>query len=105
MKIHLLPKYRKDQFAATKIGGRIEHTTLSHVVKSSSIYYDPDPMKTIVREDEALIALYNDVSPIDVESLKLSPWLLRFELDNDKMLFKDLSMGLIEKKIYENFQD
>jgi DNA-directed RNA polymerase II subunit RPB1 len=31
--------------------------------------------------------------------------LLRFELDNDKMQFKDLSMALIERKIHENFGD
>ena len=61
MKIYLQAKHRKDMLAATKFGGKIEHTTLSHVVRNSSIYYDPDPEKTIVKDDEALLALYNDV--------------------------------------------
>ena len=61
MKIYLKKKYKRDQVAATTFGGRIEHTTLSHVVKSSAIYYDPDYERTIVKEDEMLLALYNDV--------------------------------------------
>ena len=85
LKIYLMPKYTKDQVQVTKLGGKIEHTTLSHIVKSSAIYYDPDPERTIVKEDAALIALYNDVPMTGTESQKLSPWLLRFELDNDKM--------------------
>lgn len=106
MKIYLEDENKQDQKKATVFGGRIEHTTLSHVVKNSAIFYDPDPEKTIVRDDEALIALYNDVPVLDfVEKQKMSSWLLRFELDNDKMQFKDLSMDMIEKKIHEIFHD
>lgn len=87
-------------------GGRIEHTTLAHVVKSSAIYYDPDPEHTIVKEDEALLALYRDVPNMSMgENRRMSSWLLRFELDSEKMQFKDLSMDLIEAKIQENFHD
>lgn len=43
MKIYLESKYKKKQKTVTKFGGKIEHTTLSHVVRSSAIYYDPDP--------------------------------------------------------------
>jgi DNA-directed RNA polymerase II subunit RPB1 len=89
----------------TKFGGKIEHTTLSHVIKSTAIYYDPDPKTTIVKDDEALLALYNDVPDIQMidSSIKQSPWLLRMEMDNEKMHFKDVNMTLIEKKISENF--
>ena len=48
MKIFLEDHLKKDEKVASKLGGTIEHTTLSHVVKSSAIYYDPDPLKTIV---------------------------------------------------------
>jgi DNA-directed RNA polymerase II subunit RPB1 len=61
MKIYLESKYKKKQKTVTKFGGKIEHTTLSHVVRSSAIYYDPDPRVTIVRDDEEMIALYHDV--------------------------------------------
>ena len=33
----------------------IEYTTLSQVVSSSSIFYDPEPDKTVVQEDAALV--------------------------------------------------
>ncbi len=39
----------------------IEYTTLSHVVTQSAIYYDPDPERTVVPDDETLVQLYNDV--------------------------------------------
>lgn len=103
MKIYLEPKYRKKQKSATKFGGKIEHTCLSHVVKSTSIYYDPDPINTIIKEDEELLALYSDVPMIENSGVKKSPWVLRMVLDNEKMHFKDLSMNDIEIKLNENF--
>lgn len=103
MKIYLDDKYKKDQKEVTLFGGKIEHTTLSDVVKSSAIYYDPDPQHTIVKDDEELIDYYFLVPVAQNENKKLSPWLLRFELDHDKILFKNLSMSLIDKKIYDSF--
>ena len=35
----------------------------------------------------------------------MSPWLLRFELDIEKMHFKDLSMDNIDRKIFESFAE
>lgn len=58
MKIYIEDEDKQDQTKATIFGGRIEHTTLSHVVKNSAIYYDPDPEKTIVKDDEQLLELY-----------------------------------------------
>ena len=48
MKIYLVDEIMQDQKIATQFGGRIEHTTLSHVVSNSAIYYDPDPTRTII---------------------------------------------------------
>lgn len=36
---------------------------------------------------------------------KQSSWILRFELDYDKVLFKNLSMSMIDKKICDHFAD
>jgi DNA-directed RNA polymerase II subunit RPB1 len=44
---------------------KIEHTTLSQIVKSSQIYYDPDETNTIIKEDEDLIQLYNEAPDED----------------------------------------
>ena len=61
MKIYMLPEYTTDYKMASKIGGNIEHTTLSSIIKSTAIYYDPDPRYSIVKDDEELLELYFDV--------------------------------------------
>lgn len=48
MKVYLLPEYRAIEKEASSLGGNIEHTTLSSIIKSTAIYYDPDPKSTIV---------------------------------------------------------
>ena len=61
-----------------------------HVVSQSGIYYDPNPEKTVISEDQSLVQIYNDVAELD-EDMKeeVSPWLMRLELDKDKMVHKD----------------
>jgi len=110
MKIYLKPKYKKDEKAAMEFGGKIEHTTFSHLVRSSAIYYDPDPQRTIISEDEDLLSLYNDVPLLDgaannTSSDQNSPWLLRFILDNEKVNFQHLQMEIIEKRMRDTFGD
>lgn len=51
LKIFLDADYRTKQNKVSKLGTLIEYTTLSHVVSSSSIYYDPEPEKTVVQVD------------------------------------------------------
>lgn len=55
LKIYLQKQYRKDEKVAQKLMSKIEHTTLSHVVRSSQIFYDPDPEHTIIKDDEELL--------------------------------------------------
>lgn len=105
MKIYLDDDIKTDEKKVTQYGGMIEYTTLNHVVKSSAIYYDPDPTTTIVKDDKDLIDLYNVVPDVDIEQLKVNSWVLRFELDADKMQFKDITMDFIERKLKENFGD
>ncbi len=49
--------------------------------------------------------MYFEIPQQDSHLDKLCPWLLRFELEVEKMHFKNLLMIDIENKIYENFQD
>ena len=85
----------------------IEYTTLCHVVSSSQIFYDPEPDKTIVVADRALVQLYNDVPVLDEQAVlqRPNPWLLRLELDREKMEHKGLRMSEIDKKLSETFSD
>lgn len=65
LKIYLEDDIRSKESKVSKLGMSIEYTTLAHVVSSSSIYYDPEPDRTIVADDAALVQLYNDVPVID----------------------------------------
>jgi DNA-directed RNA polymerase II subunit RPB1 len=87
LKIFLQDHCRKDDAAAQELATRIEHATLGDVVTNSAIYYDPDPSKTIIQEDEEILRLYNEAifDDDDQDKQKLCPWVLRFELDDNKM--------------------
>ena len=91
LKIFLREKYKTRESKVSKLGMQIEHTTLSHVVNQSAIYYDPNPERTVIPDDEMLVQLYNDVQADDLAGrAAVSPWLLRLELDRDKMVHKGL---------------
>lgn len=51
LRIFLEPQFRKDEDKIRQVGNQIEYTNLSHVVKTSSIFYDPDPKKTVITAD------------------------------------------------------
>jgi hypothetical protein len=52
------------------------------------------------------VALYNEV-PVLEESANdtVNPWVVRFELDNEKMVHKDLTITAIDKMLHESFLD
>ena len=106
LKIYLEEQYRKRESVVTKLGGMIEYTTLQHVVSSSQIFYDPNPKKTIIKADEELVNLYNEI-PVLEESANenVNPWVVRLELDNEKMVHKDLTITAIDKMLHESFLD
>jgi DNA-directed RNA polymerase II subunit RPB1 len=107
LKIFLLPEYRQDHNVAQSLLAQIEHTTLSHLVSATQIFYDPDPMNTIIKDDEQIIISYNDVLPEDANNHneQFPPWVVRFEFDSEKIHTRHLSMDKISKKIEEAFQD
>ena len=77
-----------------KIQGEIEHTTFADILDSSQIYYDPDPAKTIISEDEQLVNLYNEVPDQDPGSGSCNtPWVLRLKLDPKKIVSRTLDMN------------
>jgi DNA-directed RNA polymerase II subunit RPB1 len=65
LKVYLKQKYRKKENVVTKLGGEMEYTTLSHVISQTGIYYDPDPERTLISADQALVQLYNDVPVLE----------------------------------------
>jgi hypothetical protein len=67
------------------------------VTANTAIYYDPDPLNTVIAEDQEWVSIYYEMPDIDVS--RISPWLLRIELDRKRMTDKKLSMEQISEKI------
>jgi DNA-directed RNA polymerase II subunit RPB1 len=101
--VYLKRHCSRDSEAAKTVQCHLEHTTLRKVTASTEIYYDPDPRTTVIPEDSELIRSYMEMPDQELELDKLSPWLLRIELDRGMMTDKKLSMADIAHKIYEEW--
>ena len=82
---------------------RLEHTTLRKVTANTAIYYDPDPQNTVIPEDQEFVNVYYEMP--DFDPSRISPWLLRLELDRKRMTDKKLTMEQIAEKISATFGD
>jgi DNA-directed RNA polymerase II subunit RPB1 len=80
---------------------QLEHTTLRKVTSNTAIYYDPDPQNTVISEDQEWVNIYYEMPDFDIT--KLSPWMLRIELDRKRMTDKKLSMEQISEQITNYF--
>lgn len=103
LSIFLVDEYRQDDDMNRIVGNKIEYTNLSHVVAASSIYYDPDPKKTVIKADQQMLESFLetilDEEAFDANSRSRSNWLIRFELDKSKIIAKDISIEMIDERI------
>ena len=53
------------------------------VTANTAIYYDPDPQNTVIAEDQEFVNVYYEMP--DFDPTRISPWLLRIELDRKRM--------------------
>jgi DNA-directed RNA polymerase II subunit RPB1 len=71
------------------------------VTSSTAIYYDPDPQHTVIPEDQELLDIYFGLE--DIDPATLSPWLLRIELNWDRIQEKGISMEHIQSMVDQYF--
>ncbi len=93
----------RDAEKAKNVLCRLEHTTLRKVTANTAIYYDPDPQNTVIAEDQEFVNVYYEMP--DFDQSRISPWLLRIELDRKRMTDKKLTMEQISEKINAGFGD
>lgn len=93
----------RDAEKAKDVLCRLEHTTLRKVTANTAIYYDPDPLNTVISEDQEFVNVYYEMP--DFDTTRISPWLLRIELDRKRMTDKKLTMEQIAEKISAGFGD
>ena len=99
-----LPKSDTDE-VPKKILNKIRYTKFLHIVKETSIYYDPNPKYTIIEDDKEFIKDYYDIYDDDVDFETMSKWVLRIELDPQSLLDKDLTMYEIYKCLVEKYKN
>ena len=91
----------RDAEKAKDVLCRLEHTTLRKVTANTAIFYDPDPLNTVIHEDQEFVNVYYEMP--DFDTARISPWLLRIELDRKRMTDKKLTMEQIAEKINAGF--
>ena len=93
----------RDAEKAKDVLCRLEHTTLRKVTSNTAIYYDPDPKNSCIEEDQDFVNVYYEMP--DFDTSRISPWLLRLELDRKRMTDKKLTMEQIAERINAGFGD
>eukprot|EP00118_Oscarella_pearsei_P007073 m.33460 g.33460 ORF g.33460 m.33460 type:complete len:1731 (+) comp31816_c0_seq4:877-6069(+) len=99
--VFLLGQSAKDAEKCKGVLCRLEFATLRKVTSNTAIYYDPDPMNTVILEDQEWVNIYYEMPDVDVK--RLSPWLLRIELDRKRMTDKQMTMDQVAEKITRAF--
>jgi DNA-directed RNA polymerase II subunit RPB1 len=84
---------RESKEEARRAAQSMEFTLLQDLVTTSSIYYDPRDDATLLQQDAEWLAYFAAYEAVVAkDTAKKSPWLLRFELDREKMFAKNISM-------------
>ncbi|CAJ2500104.1 Uu.00g029570.m01.CDS01 [Anthostomella pinea] len=89
---------------AKKLRSAVEHTNLRDVTAVAEIYYDPNIETTTIPEDVDIVESYfllPDETHAPVE--RQSRWLLRFVLDRQKMLDKELTIEDVATRLKEDY--
>ena len=93
-----------DREKSIRIMNQIEHTKLSEVIKNIKICFDPDDKKTLIDEDKETIdqfnefeTLINECNNTEVDEKDKSKWIVRFELDEEIMFNKNITMDDIDE--------
>jgi DNA-directed RNA polymerase II subunit RPB1 len=74
------------------------------VTKLTEIYYDPDPVNTVVVKDREFVKEYYEMGEETEEDLRrLSPWVLRIELNQVVMVDKKIKMNEIAQQIANEY--
>ena len=78
---------------ARRVAKELEFTLLQDIVTVARIYYDPRDSATLITEDAEWLSYFAGFElASEGQEKKQSPWILRFELDRDRMFIKNITM-------------
>ncbi|KAJ2158302.1 DNA-directed RNA polymerase II core subunit rpo21 [Coemansia sp. RSA 552] len=105
MNIFLTEDVSSNQERVKDVQVEIEHATLANITAASEIWYDPDVTDTIIDEDREFVQLFHEIPDPRYPVEAVSPWLLRLELNRNKMIDKKLSVNEVVERISEMFMN
>jgi DNA-directed RNA polymerase beta' subunit len=92
----------------------LENTKIEDLVKTCEIYFDPDNMATVIKEDEETMMQYNKFESLmdacmqngqDSDEQEKSKWILRIEFDPEVLLEKNITMDDISFILKNSYGD
>jgi DNA-directed RNA polymerase beta' subunit len=114
--IYLKEEESTDNVRAQEIKYTLEYTSLRDITTSVSICFDPDDLQTLINEDKPLMEEYSQFSSLisecvgasdfnEEEDDTKSKWIIRFELDREAMLDKNINMDDVHFAIQHSHKD
>ena len=114
--IYLKEDESADNVRAQEIKYTLEYTSLRDITTSVSICFDPDDLQTLINEDKPLMEEYAQFSSLinecagvtdfnEEEEDSKSKWIIRFELDRESMLDKNINMDDVHFAIQHSHKD
>ena len=102
--IYLQQHVSSDSDVAKLVHSMIEYTVLGDLCKLTEIYYDPNHVDTIVTKDREFVKDYYEMGEETEDDLRrLSPWVLRVELNQTVMVDKKIKMNEIAAEIANEY--
>lgn len=83
---------RNKKEEARRVAQQLEFTLLQDLVTTARIYFDPNDEETLVEADQEWMAYQRAFEQDHEDAEGRSPWLLRIELDRDRMFAKNITM-------------
>lgn len=108
MSIYLDETIRHNKDMADKIASYVKYTTIADIRKRVDVYYDPNPFKKdgFMEKDHVFNVFYknNPTKNSCQPEINTLPWLMRIELDKEKMMDKEITLLDIKSKFCNNWE-
>jgi intein/homing endonuclease len=109
MTVYLEGKYKEDSSMANKIASYIKYTTIKDVQNRVDIYYDPTPYaKGGFMESDNVYNIFHSYNPSKYScqsEINDLPWLVRLELNKEKMMEKNITLLDLKAKFCNHWEN
>ena len=111
--VHLSRTHENDIQKAQQVMYILEHTSMRDITNSVEICFDPDNLDTLIEEDKELVSQFRafetmveDCGGVEIaDKADQSKWVIRFELNKEIMLDKNISMDDVNFAIKNSYKD